>query len=413
MQDQILACIQQPSQLEALYRSDKAAFTKSFDQVFPQIETHPIAQVWQARLHYEQLNVSGASSAEWLVILFASLLAGLISKFPEIFHINHEFFFTRNWGFVVFPILTAYFLWKQRASWAKVGGVAFAFLIALVFINKLPDTPVRDTTVLACLHLPLFLWGVLGFAFVGTGYRQLQSRLAFLRYTSELFLITPIILIMGGFLTVITIGLFKLIGIDIASFYFEYVVMFGVSAAPIVGTHIMRANSNLVSKVLPVIAKVFSPLVLLTLVVYLMAMPFSTNSLYQDRQVLFVFNVLLIAVMALILFSIVGTLSQQKSRLEIGTLLFLALTTIVVNGVALSAILSRLSEGFTPNRLAVLGGNVLILINLILVTHRLFLVLNKDGDIDAVETNIATFLPVYMVWIVLVLFVFPVVFGFR
>ena len=92
----------------------------------------------------------------------------------------------------------------------------------------------------------------------------------------------------------------------------------------------------------------------------------------------------------------------------------LPLRSIVVNGIALMAILFRISEwGITPNRLAVLGGNMLILTNLLIVTYRLSMVIRKGSGNERVERSIAQFLPIYSLWTALVVFVFPFVFGFE
>jgi hypothetical protein len=81
---------------------------------------------------------------------------------------------------------------------------------------------------------------------------------------------------------------------------------------------------------------------------------------------------------------------------------------------ALSAILFRISEwGITPNRAAVLGGNGLILINLLLVTAQLFKVLTKTATINDVRNTIASYLPVYCLWTIIVTFIFPMLFGYR
>jgi hypothetical protein len=61
----------------------------------------------------------------------------------------------------------------------------------------------------------------------------------------------------------------------------------------------------------------------------------------------------------------------------------------------------------------ILGGNILILSNLLFVTIRLFKTLSAHADLDEVEKSISTFLPIYSLWIIIVAFVFPVVFGFR
>ncbi|MCE2833140.1 MAG: hypothetical protein LW694_02060 [Chitinophagaceae bacterium] len=88
--------------------------------------------------------------------------------------------------------------------------------------------------------------------------------------------------------------------------------------------------------------------------------------------------------------------------------------TIIVNGIALSAISFRLVEyGLTPNRLAVLAGNLLIMTHLLIVTRRLFLVVNRKQSVEDVERAIAVFLPVYALWTLVVVFGFPLFFGFR
>jgi hypothetical protein len=79
-----------------------------------------------------------------------------------------------------------------------------------------------------------------------------------------------------------------------------------------------------------------------------------------------------------------------------------------------SAILFRIREwGITPNRTAVLGGNVLILINLLLVTVQLFRAVTKKGDSSGVGKAISFYLPIYFVWTIIVTFIFPLLFGFR
>jgi hypothetical protein len=127
-----------------------------------------------------------------------------------------------------------------------------------------------------------------------------------------------------------------------------------------------------------------------------------------------VFNGLLVGVMAIIFFSVAETRNTQRYAWENWVLLFLSVLTIVVNGIALSAIVFRISEwGFTPNRAAVLGGNILILANLLLVTARLFKVLTKKEDISVVAKVITFYLPVYFIWVTIVTFIFPFLFGFK
>jgi fumarate reductase subunit C len=118
--------------------------------------------------------------------------------------------------------------------------------------------------------------------------------------------------------------------------------------------------------------------------------------------------------MAIIFFSVAETSKTTKSHTEIWVLFLLSVVTVIVNGIALSAILFRISEGgITPNRVAVLGGNVLILINLLLVTVQLFKVLSKKADLTGVKRVISCYLPIYGVWAIIVTFLFPFLFGFK
>ncbi|MDO9136757.1 MAG: hypothetical protein Q7U21_02960, partial [Lutibacter sp.] len=67
----------------------------------------------------------------------------------------------------------------------------------------------------------------------------------------------------------------------------------------------------------------------------------------------------------------------------------------------------------TPNRIAVLGANLLIFINLILVDHKLFLSLRGKSEVQKVENIIALFIPIYGIWTALVTFLFPLLFNFK
>jgi hypothetical protein len=414
MRDEILSHLNDPRHLERMYRTNKLPFKQAFSTLYPELQGNPLADFWNERLNYETDAINWGTSKELVLVIIASLIAGTIAKLPAILGINEEFFYSRNIGFIIFPVLTAYFAWKNKVATSKIAFIVVLTLAGLFFINTLPNDQKSDTLVLSCIHLLLFLWCVLGFAFVGEWRNNVDKRLGFLKYNGDLVVMTTLIVIAGAILSGITIGLFKLIGFHIEQFYFENIVAFGLPAAPILGTYLTQTNPQLVGKVSPVIARLFSPLVLVMLVIYLGAMVYSSKDPYNDREFLMIFNALLIGVMAIIFFSVAETANTTKSQPETWVLLLLSVVTIIVNGIALSAILFRISEwGLTPNRAAVLGGNVLILINLLLVTTQLFRVLAKKTDIAAVGKVISFYLPVYFFWVAIVTFLFPLLFGFK
>jgi len=414
MKDEILTHLNDPRQLEKMYRTNKVPFKREFNTLYPELKGNTIADFWNERLNYESDEINWGTGRELLFVIIGSLVAGVIAKLPAFLSIDEDFFYPRNIGFIVFPLLSVYFAWKNNLSASKITFIASTTLAGLIFINYFPDLKKSDTLVLSCLHLVLFLWSILGFAFVAGKRNNEEERLSYLRYNGDLVVMTTLILIAGAIMTGITIGLFSLIGFDIKEFYFKNIGIFGLAAAPIVGTYLTRANPQLVGKVSPVIAKLFSPLVLVMLVIYLIAMVYSRKDPYNDREFLLIFNALLVGVMAIIFFSLAEMTRATKSYTEIWILFLLSVVTIVVNGVALSAILFRISAwGFTPNRAAVLGGNVLILINLLLVTAQLLRVLSKKADTSGISRAIAFYLPIYFVWTIIVTFIFPLIFGFK
>lgn len=414
MKDEILNNLDNPGELEKLYRGDKAHFKQAFYLVYPGIKEKTIARAWHERLSYESERLSRGTNRDVIFTIAASFLAGLIAKIPDFFKIDPEYFYPRNAGFIVFPLLAAYFARNRETGPGKLLIISTVILLSALYINALPLNPQSDTLMLACLHLPLLLWTISGFTFVGGELKNSPRRLDFLKYNGDLVVMTTLILISGMLLTGATVGLFKLIDVPVEELYFRYVGIWGLASAPIVATYLVRANPQLVGRVSPVIAKVFTPLVLVMLLVYLSAVIYTGKDPYNDREFLLIFNLLLVGVMAIILFSVTEISRQGGNKAWLLLLLALSVVTILINGIALSAILFRISEwGITPNRLAVSGSNVLMLANLILVAYRLFRTLQKGGSMKRVEESITYFLPVYGLWAALVTFVFPVLFGFR
>lgn len=414
MIEQIKSNLNNPNQLEKLYRTNKAAFKKEFNQLFPDIKENLTAQVWNERLNFESDEISWGGTNELLFIIIISLLAGFIAKLPQFFGFGEQFFYQRNIAFVVFPLLAAYFSWKQSNSIKKIILSSVAVLISVIFINILPGNNQSDTLILACIHMPLFLWAVLGFTYLGVDIKNDERRLDFLRYNGDLIVMTAIIILAGGLFTALTINLFRLIDIQIEEFYFRNIGIWGLAASPIVATYLVQTNPQLINKVSPVIAKIFTPFVLITLVIYLIAVIYTGKDPYNDREFLLIFNLLLLGVMAIIFFSVAESSKSQVSKLTALMLLALSIVTVIVNGIALSAIIFRISEwGITPNRLAVLGSNILILSNLVLIAYRLFNSLKSDNGVEKVGNSIAYFLPFYSLWTMIVAFAFPVLFNFR
>jgi len=260
----------------------------------------------------------------------------------------------------------------------------------------------------------LFLWCLYGVIFIDFDLKELSKRIDYLKYNGDLAILTLLILIGGGVLTAVTIGLFSAIDLHIEHFYMENIAIIGLVASPIVASYIIRNFPVITDKLAPIIARIFSPLVLITLLVYLVFMIVTGKDPYNDRDFLLVFNLMLLGVMAIVVFSVAGTTIHGKQRFNEWTLFMLSLLTLAIDLVALSAIIYRVGEfGFTPNRTAVLGSNLLIFVHLVLITITLFKVVWKGKEMKSVEQTIAGYLPLYAAWTLSVTFFFPLIFGWR
>ena len=434
MRNEILEHQNEAGYLEMLYRSNKTQFKKEFLQVYPDLSNNPLAEFWYERLSDEGIVISDKSKVKseegivksdkskvkseerivksegLLVVVVASIVAAIIAKLPAILGLAEEAFYVRNVGFIVFPVLAGYFAWKNKVSRLNISIIGLVFLLCAIFINLLPDVE-SDVTTLSCIHLLLLLWAVLGFAFVGSIKSLHEKRLAYLKFNGDLGIMSGLLLIAGVVLSGVTIGLFELLGMKIGDFYFQNIGIVALSCMPIIATYLIEKNPHLVSRITPVIARIFSPLVLIMLLVYLVAIIYSEKNPYNDRDFLMIFNALLVGVMAVIFFSVAGDTNVSKKSPQMWILFLLSAVTIIVNGIALSAILLRISEwGISPNRAAVLGANLLILANLLLVSLQLFKVATGKRDLETVGRAISGFLPVYIIWAAIVTFGFPILF---
>lgn len=414
VKEEILAFIDKPVELEKLYRKNKNIFAKAFESAYPDIKENAIAQVWQERIHYKQEEISWGKKNELLFVVVTALTAGLLAKVPEIFSINEERFYSRNIAFLVFPFLMVYFAWKQKQAINKIVVPAATILLSILYINILPGKIATDSIILACIHLPFILWALTGYTFVDANLKNVQKKADYLRFNGDLIVMGAIILLSGLIFSGITLGLFSVIKVDIERIYTQYIVVFGLAAAPIVATFLVQNNPQLTNKISPVIARIFTPIVLITLLIFISSIIYTGNYPYDDRNALMIFNALLIGVMALILFSVSEVAKNVHYKTNLAILLGLSALTIVINGIALSAILFRLQEfGITPNRIAVLGANLLILVNLSLVSHKLFRILMNKSEIEDLEKSMTIMLPVYAIWASIVCFGFPLLFDFM
>lgn len=412
MKKHLIENIDNPENLEKIYRDDKTNFSKSFADICDNYNTD-LVRFWKIRLAKET-EFKGFLKLDLLAVIVLSLITGFFVKFPELFsQIDSESFYKRDLAIIVFNGLILYTFWQNKI-FDKKKILIYATILStlLLFINFLPYQK-SDSIDLSLIHTPLFLWCLFGLVFVSFDYKNTEKRIEFIQFNGELLIMTALILVAGGILTGITLGLFSAIKMDIEKFYIDYFGVFGSVASPIISFFLIRIYPNITSKIAPVIARVFTPLVLLTLAVYLISMIFSKIKIFEDRDLLLIFNLMLLAVMAIIVFSISELDKSKERNINILILLALAVLAIIINSIALAAIITRLATGLTPNRTVVLTSNILIFVNLIFMAKNLYQSYYKINQLDSVERTVAKYLTIYFFYTIIVIFLLPLVFKLK
>lgn len=414
MKQQIIQCINDPEALELLYRKDKSGFTLDFPDASAGIENE-LVRFWQIRLKKETTGQKHQllKTDLWIVALISLVIALLVKAHLIFGNVTMESYWFRNLPTIAFAGLTTWFLLKNRRTGVKnILLLALPVVFLTIFINLLPEK-LYDTTTLSFIHAPLFMWFVLGLAWVSFQHTNTAKVSGFIRYNGELVVMYGLLCIAGALLSGMTIILFSIIGMEIGEFYMENLGIVGLAVLPVVAAWLIDLYPDITSRIVPIIARIFTPLVFILAIVYLVAITATGIDLSKNREFLIIFNLLLLGVMIIIVFSLSELDKSDIRKLNVILLFLLAVVTLIIDLFALSAIITRLSDGFTPNRTVVLISNFLILVNLLLILPDLFLAGFKGKTLDRVERIICSYLPVYFIYCVVVIFLFPFIFGMK
>jgi len=412
IKNSIIENIANPHELERLFRKDPDAFKKSFVYAWDHNPDSQILTVWYERLYFkEKVNTEKVPllQKDFLYMSILAILAGISTRIILHF-IEREAIAQINLIFGILPFIAAYFIYDSIPNRKVLYTLASLFLISGFYINLLPLKE-KDSIILAYLHLPIFLWVLLGLAFTGNEYKVSSRRLAYLEFNGGFFTLYGSMAISGMILTVLTMQLFRFIGLSIEDFYFKNVVLFGAAALAVVATYLVSRNLKLAKNIISYVAKIFSPLVLVTLLVYLIAVVLVGKNPFLDRDFLISFNAILLVVLVIIIFSITESGTDEKNNPSDYINFALIAFALIIDTVALSAIVFRLSSyGITPNRLAVLGLNILIWANLIWIMLFYLRFLQNKIRLLAIQDAVTKYLPIYGLWAAFVTFTFPLIF---
>lgn len=378
-------------------------------------------RLWKRLVVADAEERGAAWSREALVALCLAVAAALAIKVPELFGLRLEdggdaaaSFYVRNFSLFVLPFLAGFFAWKRGMNSTGLMGLAAPFIVGALAVNLLPFALRGSTEVLAALHLPMALWLAVGVAYAGGAWRSHDQRMNYVRFSGEWFIYLALIAMGGGVLMASTMFIFSAIGLDAEWLLNNWILPCGVMGAIVVAGWLVEAKQSVIENMAPVLTLLFTPLFTLLLLAFLVTTVWTGSGINMEREVLIGFDLLLVLVVGLLLYSISARDPQAEPGFFDALQLVLVICALLVDAMALWAILARISAfGFTPNRVAALGENLILVVNLgwSAVLYARFL--RRRAGFAPLERWQTAYLPVYAVWAWIVVLIFPLVFRFQ
>jgi hypothetical protein len=370
---------------------------------------------------WKQLVVAPAPDrqrASWPVMLIFAVIAAVLvevarvaTDFP-----NHEAgaeWFGRNLSLLVLPVLAAYFVVVRRMTWRRILTLAVVVAVLALAVNLFPYHGDRATELVAGIHLPVVLWFVVGAAYLDRGSRSGDRRMDFLRFTGEWIVYYALIALAGGVLVGLTDGVISLVAPEAVAAIWDWVVPSGAAGAVLVAAWLVEAKKSIIENIAPVLTAIFTPLFALMLLVAIVVYAITGIGKNFDRDALVLFDALLIVVVGLVIYGI-SARSARKAGVMDALRLTAVVAAVLLDGLVLVAMLGRVSEfGFTPNRVAALGLNLLLLVDLLVTAVIIVRMLRGRIPVLALERWQTSYLVVIAAWVTAVVLVLPPVFGFA
>jgi len=337
-------------------------------------------------------------------------------KVPALFGLSFEddgSFYARNFTLFALPWLAAFLAWRRNARRPLIAALVALFALGAVAANAYSLSDKSQSIVVTSIHLPIALWLVVGLAYVADDWRSFRRRMDFIRFTGEWLIYLVLMALGGGVLSAFLFNTFRAIGILPQEFISHWLVPCGAAAAFVVAGWLVEAKQSVVENIAPVLTRLFTPLFTAALLAFLVAVVLTSNGIDLDREALILFDLLLVVVLALLLYS----LSARDPLAPPGPFdklqLALVVSALAIDVLVLLEITGRITEyGGTPYKAAALGENVILLVNLAWSAWLLLTFIRRRTPFASLERWQTGYLPVYAAWAWIVVLVFPPLFGY-
>jgi hypothetical protein len=325
----------------------------------------------------------------------------------------------RNVALIALPFITAYLAWTRRLHAGPIVATIATYAAAGLVLNLYPwhaaAGGVEATTqILAMTHLPIVLWLIAGLAYVGGQWRAHSRRMDFIRFTGE-WVVYMALLAMGGLVvTGLTIGAFTTLDVIDEETIASWIVPMGAAGATVIAAWLVEAKQAVVENIAPVLTKVFTPVTLLMLLALLTALVVRHDFADLDRDLLIIVDLILALVLGLVLYAVSARDRLAPPAMFDRLQLALLVVALATDAVLLVIMMARIADaGLTANKVAALGMNLVLLVNLVGSALLLGRFTRGSGPFSGLERWQTGYLPVYGFWAAFVVLALPPIFAFA
>jgi hypothetical protein len=371
---------------------------------------------------WKQLVLNGEDeparpSSGWLEALVFAVAAAvtiqvarLVADFPD----EEPTWLLRNLSLFVLPFLAGYFAYRRRLDIRGWMLTAAPFVLLALVVNLYPFPAGSGTELLVAVHLPVALWFVVAYPYMGGTIRSHERRMDFVRFTGEWAIYYVLIALGGGVLVLLTTLILGPIGPDLPEQVVEWVLPSGAAGAVVVAGWLVESKQRVVENMAPVLTMLFTPLFAVMLTVAAVTYVVSGVAAAFDRELLGVFDALLVVVLGLVLYAMSARDPSQPPGLMDHVQLLAVASALVLDGMVLGSMVARIGDlGFTPNRMAALGLNLVLLVNLAGTAWLSTRFLTGRVAFHRLERWQTCYLPVFALWATIVVGVLPPLFAFT
>ena len=318
----------------------------------------------------------------------------------------------RNATLFVLPFLAAYFARGRRLDTRHWVLTAAPFALAALVVNVYPWSADSDTEVLVTLYLPVALWFAVAYPYMGGTVRSHERRMDFVRFTGEWFIYYVLIALGGGVLMALIAGIFEPTGVDVDRIA-QWVVPSGAAGAVVVAAWLVESKQRVVENMAPVLSMLFTPLFAVMLAIAAVVYAATGLGGAFDRELVSVLDALLLVVLGLVLYGMSAREPSTSPNWMDGIQLVAVVSALALDLMVLGTMIARIGDlGFTPNRAAALGLNLVLLVNLAGAAWLAVRFIKRRTTLNRLERWQTTYLPVFALWAATVVVVFPPLFGF-